>query len=114
MTPALGNGFELGEALTDHDDTADRSLVGRTIGRYVAKRLVAAGGMGAVYEAEQAEPHRVVALKVMRWGLASPAAFRQVRDRRDRPGWHNGGRRERRRGHAAAQGNNHDHAARLQ
>jgi len=77
-TPALGKGFELGEALSD-DDTADRLLVGRTIGHYVVKRLIAAGGMGAVYEAEQAEPHRVVALKVMRWGLASPAALRRFR-----------------------------------
>ena len=77
-TPALGPGFELSEALAD-DDTADRSLVGRTIGHYVVKRLIAAGGMGTVYEAEQAEPHRIVALKVMRWGLASPAALRRFR-----------------------------------
>src|ERR1700722_19889354 len=43
-----------------------------TLGRYRIVRLLGEGGMGAVYEAEQEEPRRVVALKVIRPGLATP------------------------------------------
>ena len=43
------------------------------VGRYRVLRRIALGGMGAVYEAEQDSPRRVVALKVIRPGLASPA-----------------------------------------
>jgi tetratricopeptide (TPR) repeat protein len=42
------------------------------IGRYRIVRLLAEGGMGAVYEAEQEQPRRTVALKVIKPGLASP------------------------------------------
>ncbi len=41
------------------------------IGPYRILRLLGEGGMGAVYEAEQAFPHRTVALKVIRAGYAS-------------------------------------------
>ena len=37
-------------------------------------RVIASGGMGTVWEAEQLSPHRTVALKVMRSGLHSDAA----------------------------------------
>jgi WD40 repeat protein/predicted Ser/Thr protein kinase len=47
-----------------------------SFGRYRVVRLLAEGGMGAVYEAEQDEPRRTVALKVMRPGLDS-AEFRK-------------------------------------
>jgi WD40 repeat protein len=43
------------------------------IGRYGVLRLLGEGGMGAVYEAEQDNPRRTVALKVIRPGLVSPA-----------------------------------------
>ena len=54
-----------------------RSLVGQRISHYEIKRVMATGGMGAVYEAEQEQPHRTVALKVMRHGIASPSALRR-------------------------------------
>jgi eukaryotic-like serine/threonine-protein kinase len=42
------------------------------IGRYRILRLVGEGGMGSVYEAEQEQPRRIVALKVIKPGLAEP------------------------------------------
>ena len=48
-----------------------------TIGRYRILRLVGEGGMGAVYEAEQEQPRRTVALKVIRPGLTGPEFLRR-------------------------------------
>lgn len=48
-----------------------------TIGRYRIVRLLGEGGMGAVYEAEQDQPRRTVALKVIKPGLASPELLRR-------------------------------------
>jgi tetratricopeptide (TPR) repeat protein len=42
------------------------------IGKYRILHLIGQGGMGTVYEAEQEQPQRTVALKVIRPGLASP------------------------------------------
>jgi tetratricopeptide (TPR) repeat protein/predicted Ser/Thr protein kinase len=47
------------------------------IGRYRILRLLGEGGMGAVYEAEQENPHRTVALKVIRAGFADPEMVRR-------------------------------------
>jgi hypothetical protein len=47
------------------------------IGRYRVRRLIGTGGMGAVYEAEQEQPHRTVAVKVMRQGTVSSTARRR-------------------------------------
>src|SRR5262249_36757488 len=44
----------------------------RAVGGYRVVRLIGEGGMGTVYEAEQDEPRRAVALKVMRAGSDSP------------------------------------------
>src|SRR5262249_39836653 len=41
------------------------------VARYRVVRLLGEGGMGTVYEAEQDNPRRTVALKVIRAGLAS-------------------------------------------
>jgi tetratricopeptide (TPR) repeat protein len=49
------------------------------IGPYRIIRLLGEGGMGAVYEAEQEEPRRVVALKVIKLGLATPDRLRRFR-----------------------------------
>src|SRR5262249_7088021 len=43
-----------------------------SFGRYRLLRLHGEGGMGTVYEAEQDNPRRTVALKVIRPGLVSP------------------------------------------
>ncbi len=51
--------------------------VGTSIGGYRIKSVIASGGMGTVYLAEQASPRRDVALKVMRTGLASRSALRR-------------------------------------
>lgn len=42
------------------------------IGTYRIIRLLGEGGMGTVYEAEQDQPRRVVALKIIRPGLTTP------------------------------------------
>ncbi len=47
------------------------------IGHYKVKRLIAAGGMGAVYEAVQEQPRRTVALKIMKQGIASRSSLRR-------------------------------------
>ncbi len=49
-------------------------LTGRRIGRYRIVRRIGSGGMGTVYEAEQDEPRRRVALKTLRFGVDSKEA----------------------------------------
>jgi tetratricopeptide (TPR) repeat protein/tRNA A-37 threonylcarbamoyl transferase component Bud32 len=51
--------------------------VPQKIGHYHVKRVIAAGGMGVVYEAVQEHPRRTVALKIMRHGIASRSALRR-------------------------------------
>jgi eukaryotic-like serine/threonine-protein kinase len=48
------------------------AAVPQSIGRYRIVRRLGQGGMGTVYEAEQDDPQRTVALKIMRPGLDSP------------------------------------------
>jgi serine/threonine protein kinase len=51
--------------------------VSRKIAGYTLQRVLASGGMGTVYLAVQDHPHRVVALKVMKAGIASRSALRR-------------------------------------
>src|SRR5262245_37023392 len=48
------------------------AVVPASIGPFRIVRRLGQGGMGTVYEAEQDDPRRTVALKVMRLGLDSP------------------------------------------
>jgi eukaryotic-like serine/threonine-protein kinase len=50
---------------------------GQRLGPYRLIGLIGQGGMGAVYEAEQDQPRRTVALKVLKPGLASPEILRR-------------------------------------
>ena len=52
-------------------------LIGSRIGHFHIKRLIAAGGMGKVYLAQQEHPRRTVALKIMKPGIASSSALRR-------------------------------------
>src|SRR5215831_8724338 len=65
--------------LTNRSRTASipaRSLP-PSVGRYRILQLVGEGGMGVVYEAEQEHPRRIVALKVMKPGIAGPEQVRR-------------------------------------
>jgi tetratricopeptide (TPR) repeat protein len=52
-------------------------LVGTRIGAYRLVSLVARGGMGSVYRAEQERPRRLIAVKVIGRRYVSPAALRR-------------------------------------
>jgi len=66
-------------------DDADRTTVQfaageanpARIGPYRILSLIGQGAMGIVYEAEQERPHRRVALKIIRPGVATPAMLRR-------------------------------------
>ena len=49
------------------------------IGRYRIVRLLGQGGMGTVYEAEQDQPRRSVALKVIKPGFCTPEGLRRFK-----------------------------------
>ncbi|MCE9592647.1 MAG: protein kinase [Planctomycetes bacterium] len=52
---------------------------GTRVGGFRLTRRLAAGGMGTIWEAEQDEPHRRVALKTLRFGFGSAEAVRRFR-----------------------------------
>src|SRR5262245_2595744 len=54
-----------------------RPSVPSAIGRYRIVRLIGEGGMGTIYEAEQENPRRTVALKVIKAAWASPQLLRR-------------------------------------
>ncbi len=68
--------FPLGALLAEAKDPA-AALVGRTIGAYRLLDIIATGGMGVIFEAEQEKPRRRVALKVLKAGLASRQLLRR-------------------------------------
>ncbi len=71
----------LGRELLDDTHGADPVPEGpppERIGSYRIARVIGSGGMGTVYEALQENPRRVVALKVMRRGIASSKAAARI------------------------------------
>ncbi|MEM7164274.1 MAG: serine/threonine-protein kinase [Planctomycetota bacterium] len=75
---ALGSDFSL---MNETPAAATSELdVGQTVGRYRIERLLAKGGMGAIYLAHQEEPARRVVLKVLRQGATSAARLERLRD----------------------------------
>lgn len=79
--PAVGSGFQV-ESLWQafgqlpEKETID-PLLGRSLGDVTLTRFIAEGGMGRVYEAEQLNPARRVAVKVMRPGLFTRDTIRR-------------------------------------
>lgn len=63
--PSHRDGVGLGDRGLDSQLRDDR-LIGQQIGPYTLLRVLGHGGMGVVYEAEQASPKRRVALKILR------------------------------------------------
>jgi tetratricopeptide (TPR) repeat protein/predicted Ser/Thr protein kinase len=57
--------------------TPAASVIPARVGRYSILRVLGEGGMGTVYEAEQEQPKRTVALKVIRVGYLSPQLLRR-------------------------------------
>lgn len=74
--PALGEGFSLTGAVNGLDPASAAPISGR-IGPYTIRQCLSEGGIAIIYEAEQEHPRRVVALKMLRGGLASRSALRR-------------------------------------
>ena len=58
-------------------DAVAASLVGQSLGGYTIRRVIGRGSMGIVYLAEQDDPPRTVALKVVNPGLTSARLLRR-------------------------------------
>ncbi|HTT64372.1 MAG TPA: serine/threonine-protein kinase [Bryobacteraceae bacterium] len=58
-------------------EAAGGTAITPAIGRYRIVRLLGEGGMGAVYEAQQDQPRRIVALKVVKPGFATAETLRR-------------------------------------
>ena len=68
------------EASADFPPPPQRDpLLGSSIGDFRIKNMIGRGGMATVYAAVQQDPHRTVALKVMRRNIGSRSALRRFR-----------------------------------
>ncbi len=74
LTPDLHPATATAALFREH---VGRGHVGKCVGRYRLHRVIASGGMGTVYEATQEQPHRTVAVKLMKAGFASSSAPRR-------------------------------------
>ena len=88
LPPLSSASWPEGQPASDPDDTisqpggtgTDAAVVGALpamIGEFRIVRVIGEGGMGLVYEAEQTQPRRTVALKVIRPGWVTPAMLRR-------------------------------------
>jgi serine/threonine protein kinase/Tfp pilus assembly protein PilF len=67
----------VGEVIDTALSAQSDRLVGSMVGQYRITELLARGGMGVVYRAEQERPQRSVALKLIRGGAVSPELLRR-------------------------------------
>lgn len=74
---AIGNFLEGTPAISLESLAGGQIALPSGLGRYRIVRLLGEGAMGTVYEAEQEQPRRTVALKVIKPGLASPELLRR-------------------------------------
>jgi len=65
------------EAASSPRDAAQNAPIPERIGPYKVREVIGEGGMGMVYRAEQDNPRRDVALKVIRPGIASPRMLKR-------------------------------------
>ncbi|XZE22160.1 protein kinase domain-containing protein [Pirellulaceae bacterium SH449] len=73
-------GILTGATIPKMDRRSDscESWIGRTVGNYRIVSIIATGGMGTVYQAEQFQPiRRTVALKMIKRGIADDATLRR-------------------------------------
>ncbi len=63
----------------DYSGSVDEGGCPERIGRYRILRRIGEGGMGVVFEAEQENPHRRVAVKLIRHGFSSENLVRRFR-----------------------------------
>lgn len=73
----LGSGFRLSDLPDRPTDFGGVAASPRQIGRYRILNVLGEGGMGVVYLAEQENPRRTVALKVIKPGVMSARALKR-------------------------------------
>jgi len=76
----VSTGIGLREAGAALMEQTREALLPRLRGEYRILRTIGEGGMGVVFEAEQAFPRRRVALKALRPGFATPSMLRRFRN----------------------------------
>lgn len=67
------------EEMSILEDRMAAALVGRRVGGFLLRDIIATGGMGIVFLAEQDQPKRSVALKMMKIGFESPESRQRFR-----------------------------------
>src|SRR5205823_4476754 len=75
----LSENLKLASSLRRESAPTENRDAPQRVGPYQILRKLGQGGMGSVYEAQQENPRRVVALKMIRPGLVSSALLARFR-----------------------------------